>query len=129
MSSVLTFALVGALGFGVDWLLFNSLLLLDAEPRAARLIAFAVAAATTWCGNRSFTFSNRPAQPKLRQLGRYGLMAITSAVPNLAMFNGLTLLLGQSWWALQVALVAGVLTGMVSNYVISERWVFPQQAR
>lgn len=120
----LRFACVGAVGFAMDWLVFNLMLWLQLPPLVARAVAFAAAALTTWLGNRVVTFRGRSSGSAVHQAGRYVAMVLLSLLPNFACFSLLSWLLGQQWWALQFALVAGVLAGMVSNYLLAENWVF-----
>ena len=62
----LRFALVGALGFGVDLaVLWVALEPLQLGVYAARLVSFAVTVTFTWAMNRYLTFGNRRAHGPL----------------------------------------------------------------
>lgn len=124
-SRLVKFALVGGIGFVVDALVFSAFFyLLDVPLFVSRSIAFLFAATSTWIGNRLFTFSDREREAKLRQWLRFMLTASFSAIPNFAAFSLVTYLLGSKGPNALIALVIGVLVGMVSNYIISSKWVF-----
>jgi putative flippase GtrA len=55
------------------------------------------------------------------------MSACISALPNFIVFKGVTLFLGTQGFMVYVALVLGILTGMVSNYLLSSKWVFRQE--
>ncbi|WP_028116345.1 GtrA family protein [Ferrimonas senticii] len=119
----LQFAVIGCCGFGVDWLLFNALLHLGWPPLSCRVVAFVAAALTTFIGNRLLTFA-ADAERWQQQAGRYAITVLCSCLPNLTVFTLLATLGGDHWLALQLALILGVLAGMVSNWWLSSRWVF-----
>ncbi|EGU47464.1 hypothetical protein VII00023_07289 [Vibrio ichthyoenteri ATCC 700023] len=134
------FALVGGVGFIVDALMFAVLFYLCSMPLwIARGGAFFCAASVTWLGNRCFTFKAtfealspvpngtkwfelriEPWTQWLKFLGS----ALMSAIPNFVMFQMVIMMLGAEGFKPVVALAMGVLTGMVSNYFLSSRWVF-----
>lgn len=121
----LQFALVGAVGFGVDSLVFILLWqVAGSSVQLARVVAFVVAATTTWYCNRRLTFADRPAQPCLTQWRRALTSALLAALPNLGVFQLLLMLLGHKGWAPYIAMVGGVLAGMGVNYFASQIWVF-----
>ena len=93
----------------------------------ARSIAFLFAATTTWLGNRWLTFSQSNKANPLRQWQKFMMSACISALPNFIVFKGVTLFLGTQGFMVYVALVLGILTGMVSNYLLSSKWVFRQE--
>ncbi|NVD06349.1 GtrA family protein [Vibrio sp. JPW-9-11-11] len=122
--AIVRFACVGSVGFVVDAAVFSlCFYLVGIDPFAARVVAFFCAATVTWYGNRRFTFANSQRQ-YLTQWLKFLSGATVSALPNLAVFKALWLLLGGAGLAPIIALAAGVLAGMVSNYLISRRWVF-----
>ncbi|MDF5436592.1 GtrA family protein, partial [Vibrio parahaemolyticus] len=47
-----------------------------------------------------------------------------SALPNFIVFKGVTLALGTQGVMVYLALILGILAGMVSNYLLSAKWVF-----
>ncbi|EKO3851380.1 GtrA family protein [Vibrio harveyi] len=129
MSRLLTFAMVGGVGFIVDTLIFMVLFQwAGVELMMARGLAFCVAATTTWLGNRCLTFSQSTKDRAFNQWQKFMLSASISALPNFAVFKVTTLLLGTQGTTVYIALVMGVLAGMVSNYLLSMHWVFQQSS-
>ncbi|MEQ3492447.1 GtrA family protein [Vibrio sp. SSH13-20] len=129
MSRLLTFAMVGGVGFIVDTLIFMVLFQwAGVELMMARGLAFCVAATTTWLGNRCLTFSQSTKDRAFNQWQKFMLSASISALPNFAVFKVTTLLLGTQGTTVYNALVMGILAGMVSNYLLSMHWVFQQSS-
>ncbi|HDM8059057.1 GtrA family protein [Vibrio harveyi] len=129
MSRLLTFAMVGGVGFIVDTLIFMVLFQwAGVELMMARGLAFCVAATTTWSGNRCLTFSQSTKDRAFNQWQKFMLSASISALPNFAVFKVTTLLLGTQGTTVYIALVMGILAGMVSNYLLSMHWVFQQSS-
>ncbi len=129
MSRLLTFAMVGGVGFIVDTLIFMVLFQwAGTELMIARGLAFCVAATTTWLGNRCLTFSQSTKDRAFNQWQKFMLSASISALPNFAVFKVTTLLLGTQGTTVYIALVMGILAGMVSNYLLSMHWVFQQSS-
>lgn len=91
----------------------------------SRVIAFVFAATSTWAGNRYLTFSATSQNgSKRKQWLKFMTSACISAVPNFITFKlSLEFLGSDGLWA-YVALVLGILVGMVSNYLLSDKWVF-----
>ncbi|EKM31469.1 gtrA-like family protein [Vibrio harveyi] len=125
----MTFAMVGGVGFIVDTLIFMVLFQwAGVELMIARGLAFCVAATTTWLGNRCLTFSQSTKDRAFNQWQKFMLSASISALPNFAVFKVTTLLLGTQGTTVYIALVMGILAGMVSNYLLSMHWVFQQSS-
>lgn len=125
INRLVKFAIVGGIGFIVDAFVFALLFYMAGLPLySARIVAFICAATSTWLGNRLLTFSDRSPEPKLTQWLRFMLSASVSAVPNLLVFMLITHLFGSQGITAMLALVCGVLVGMVSNYTLSSKWVF-----
>ncbi|WP_045422372.1 GtrA family protein [Vibrio jasicida] len=125
MHKSIRFALVGGVGFIVDTLIFSLLFhWLGLELMLARWIAFLFAATTTWLGNRWLTFSQAEKTDPFAQWQKFMVSACISAVPNFAAFKGLTLMFGTQNYMVYIALVFGILVGMMSNYLLSTKWVF-----
>ncbi|MEZ8100371.1 GtrA family protein [Vibrio bivalvicida] len=118
------FALIGGIGFVADAAVFSALFYLaDTSIMLARAIAFVGAATVTWLGNRIFTFYSTE-QKAFQQWIKFMCGASFSALPNFIVFKVLSSVLGEA--GPLIALVAGILVGMVSNYLLSSRWVFAQ---
>ncbi|GEA50064.1 hypothetical protein VIN01S_08680 [Vibrio inusitatus NBRC 102082] len=117
------FAKVGAVGFVIDVLVFSILVYGFGFPTMlSRVLSFIVAATTTWLGNRLYTFKSTSA--RFGQWKRFFLAACISMLPNLILFKGILLFLGESPFTHIIAFVCGVAAGLVSNYLLSARWVF-----
>lgn len=122
---ILLFAFVGSVGFVVDAAIFALLFeLLEITALKARIIAFICAATTTWIGNRVLTFRHRVRTSRLMQWKKFMVASCFSALPNLLVFKVSLELLPKTQFAPYIALILGVLTGMLSNYTLSSRWVF-----
>jgi len=92
MMRFLRFAIVGAIGFGVD---AGGLALLLAEtplgPFVSRVISIALAMVATWMLNRAFTFG--PSDRSVAEEGaRYGAVAIAVAGFNWLLYSSLVIL-------------------------------------
>jgi putative flippase GtrA len=125
---MIKFAMVGAGGFVVDCAVFALLHYVIGLPlMSARIGSFIVAATTTWFGNRVLTFELKGQgswSEKLIQWQKFMLSASISAIPNLLCFKLMTELLPAFTGAVFIAMAVGILVGMVSNYLLSQYWVF-----
>ena len=124
--SVLRFAMIGALGMPVDWLVLHAMIGTGASRDAARLIAWFCAASFTWLGNRYFTFAKQRArgaavfQEWLRFLGANSI----GGVANVGTFFLLTHFASSPFNGTNIAFVCGVLVGLVFNFTLSKKLVF-----
>ncbi|MGF1720485.1 GtrA family protein [Vibrio kyushuensis] len=119
------FALIGSIGFIADAVLFSmALYLCELDVYLSRVIAFFGAACVTWFGNRCYTFVHSNKQPKFLQWAKFIGSASMSAIPNFITFRSVLNVLGEGPITVYIALVMGVLVGMLSNFMLSERWVF-----
>ena len=124
--SVLRFAVIGAAGMPVDWLVLHAMIGTGASRDAARLIAWFCAATFTWLGNRYFTFAKQRArgsavfQEWLRFLGANSI----GGVANVGTFFLLTHFASSPFNGTNLAFVCGVLVGLVFNFTLSKKLVF-----
>lgn len=126
---VVKFAIVGGIGFVVDVSIFSFFLyVVELEIFPTRVIAFVCAASATWLGNRMLTFSDRKKVSRRTQWQKSLVAACCSAIPNLLVFKLCITYLGEQGIMAYVALVAGILVGMVSNYFLSSKWVFADKS-
>ncbi|MEH0666273.1 GtrA family protein [Vibrio scophthalmi] len=126
-SPFVRFALVGGAGFIADSGVFvTAHYLLQFDVMLSRLLAFFCAACVTWLGNRVFTFASQ-SRDKWSEWGRFMVSACLSALPNFAVFTLVLQGVGENDGAPLLALVLGVLAGMVSNYWLSKHWVFQRR--
>lgn len=119
------FALVGGIGFVADAFLFAIVYYGGQWPiMQARILSFIFAATVTWLGNRVFTFADQRATGKFLQWVKFMGCATISALPNFIVFKLATYALGNEGVSAMLALVFGVMAGMVSNFLFSHLWVF-----
>ncbi len=125
------FCVVGGIGFIADALVFALCVELFGLPLLwARAISFVIAASVTWFGNRCFTFmdvSNGGASA-FAQWGKFMLVACFAAIPNFAVFQSVLWLFDDKEWVPYLALLLGIIAGMLVNYCLSRRWVFSSQS-
>ncbi len=125
-SRLMRFGIVGVVGFIVDSGFFMLLYYgLSTPLMTARVIAFAIAATVTWYGNRIFTFQQHA--PMFAQWQRFFLSACLSLIPNVGLFIGWITLFGQHGYHPFLALSLGVGGGMLSNFLLSQYWVFKHE--
>ncbi len=123
------FGSIGLSGFFVD--LFVYTMLFDGlgfAPDAARASSYWIAASSNWFFNRLFTFRDRPPAALVPQWLRYLALCAVSFLPNFGTFG--LLVHGSAYFAAhtQLALAAGVLAGVLFNFVGASRWVFAPRA-
>ncbi|RDJ15755.1 GtrA family protein [Rhizobium grahamii] len=122
MKKLLRFAIAGALGFLVDAGVLAFLLhATPLGPFLARLIAIALAMATTWLFNRTFTF-DRSGHSLAVEGFRYGSVGVTAALVNYGLYSALLLRLPD----LQplAAMVLSTAASMVFSFIGYSRFVF-----
>ena len=119
---ILRFGVVGALGFLVNAGIVEALAR-PMGPGHAQLLAFPVAASTTWWLNRKYTFcASRRAWPRewLSYLAANGL----GWLANNGVFYSLIAIYPLAHRHPALAVAAGSLAGMVFNFIFSRRFVF-----
>jgi putative flippase GtrA len=118
------FALVGAVGFGVDAALLQ--LLVGAagwSPFAARAVSFPAALSATFLLNRAWTFGAL-RMPAGRAYGTYGAIQALGALINLAVFSACLLAAPLLYERPVVALGIGAIVALLFNFAASRRLVF-----
>ena len=126
--SVLRFAIIGALGMPVDaGVLYLMLNKAHAPYVVARPISWFFAATFTWIGNRYFTFRKARSHGLFGAAGEWGRFLAANGMGGL-MNIGCSVAL-KSWGPAPfnnpyVALVCGVLLGLVFNFTLSKKVVF-----
>ena len=124
--SILRFAVIGAAGMPVDWIVLHAMIDAGLTRDAARLVAWVCAATFTWLGNRYFTFAGQRAHGKaivqewLRFLGANSV----GGVANVGTFFLLTHFASSPFNGTNLAFVCGVLVGLVFNFTLSKKLVF-----
>ncbi|WP_295891545.1 GtrA family protein [uncultured Vibrio sp.] len=124
-NAVFKFALIGSIGFIADAVLFSmALYLYELDVFFSRVIAFFGATCITWFGNRCYTFVHSNKQPRFLQWAKFLGSASISAIPNFIVFKAVLSVISEGPISVYVALILGVLVGMLSNYMLSSQWVF-----
>ena len=126
--SFLRFAVIGGLGMPVDagglWLMLN---LVQAPYFIARPVSWFFAATFTWTGNRYFTFRATRARGLFGAAGEWGRFLAANAIGG--SFNvGISIAL-RHWGPAPlnnpyIAMMCGVLVGLVFNFTLSRKVVF-----
>jgi putative flippase GtrA len=130
-SQFLRFCAVGTVGFVVDaGVLYALMRGLGADPYSGRVASFLTAASITWALNRAFTFRAEAARVGVnlsRQWRDYvALMAVGAAI-NYGVY-ALCLLNSPAMRAIPtLAVAAGSLAGLASNYLTSKYLIFARR--
>jgi putative flippase GtrA len=126
--SILRFAVIGALGMPVDagvlWLVTHKLGL---DPYSGRVASWLCAATFTWTGNRYFTFRQARARGIVgaaREWLRFLAANAVGGLVNVGLYSTLVRFAPPPVSNLYVALVVGVLAGLVFNFTLSKKLVF-----
>lgn len=122
---LVSFALVGAIGFVVD----ASVLIVMINgfgwgPYAARFVSFGTAVTMTWYLNRRWTFSSQAGHKKRSEYVRYVAFQSMGALLNLAIYSLCleTIALVAAYPVLGVA--AGSAVALFFNFYASKRFVY-----
>lgn len=119
------FGMVGASGFVVDMGVYTLLgQLLGVPHLIARGASYWVAATWNWFWNRTFTFAHVPKARKMKQWSKYLGMCVVSFVPNWGSYYLLTTFVPFFMEWKQLALIVGVMAGMLFNFTIASLFVF-----
>lgn len=125
MNTVGRFALVGALGVGVDYGLFQLLTAFGTGLLAAHVASFLLAAIFNYAFNSRWSFAEAhpsSSEPEWRTFSRFFTVSL------LALFlraGFITLAMGIWGWPEQLAVVLGIGAGTVVNYLGGAFFVFP----
>ena len=116
------FAVVGAIAFVLTGSILFALMRVGVPAWAAQVPAIGAGLLTTYVLNRSFTFrATESASPA--EFARYAATSATGAAVNYLTFV-LAIGIGLSPF---IALVAGTATGMVTNFLGYEAYVFSRR--
>jgi putative flippase GtrA len=126
--SLLRFAVVGALGLPVDagvlWLMTHKVGL---DPYSGRMISWLSAASFTWAGNRYFTFRAARAR-RMTSVAKEWLRFLAAnavgGLTNVGLYSTLVRFAPPPVNNLYIALMVGVLAGLVFNFTLSKTMVF-----
>lgn len=132
------FAIVGTVGLGVDFLVFNLLFVfVGLQPVAASVLSFLAAVTSNFIFNRSWTFHDSRTKSLRRQLAQYLLVNVIGLIirtPIFAALGGvlhgildaqqLPFGLDAVWLAHNLALAAAIGVILLWNYFVNRRWTF-----
>ena len=126
--SILRFAVIGTLGVPVDgsvlWLMTHKAGL---DPYSGRVVSWLCAATFTWAGNRYFTFRQRRARGipgAAKEWLRFLAANAVGGLVNVGLYATLVRYAPPPFDNLYLALVIGVLAGLVFNFTLSRILVF-----
>jgi putative flippase GtrA len=125
--SILRFAVIGALGMPVDWVVLQLMVHWGTGPYLGRMISWFCAATFTWAGNRYFTFAATRARGIIaigKEWVRYLAANAVGGLVNVGLYSVLVRFAPPPFNDLTVALVCGVLLGLVFNFTLSNKLVF-----
>jgi len=125
--SFLRFAMIGALGTPVDWGVLHLMVHWGTGPYLGRVISWCCAATFTWAGNRYFTFAATRARGIVatgREWVRYLAANAVGGLVNVGLYSVLVRFAPPPFNELTVALVCGVLLGLLFNFTLSNKLVF-----
>ena len=119
------FGIVGGSGFIVDMSFFSILSVTLGVPHlVARGGSYWVSASWNWYWNRTFTFNHVEQNKKAPQWIKYLSMCLVSFFPNWGTYYLLTEFVPFFAEYKQLALVGGVLAGMMFNFTFASLFIF-----
>jgi putative flippase GtrA len=126
--SIIRFAVIGGLGMPVDagvlWLMTHRA---GFDPYSGRIVSWLCAATFTWAGNRYFTFGQTRARGLAGALHEWLRFLAANAVGglvNVGLYSTLVRFAPPPINNLYLALVVGVLAGLIFNFTLSKKLVF-----
>jgi putative flippase GtrA len=125
--SILRFAVIGALGMPVDWCVLQLMVHWGTGPYAGRVVSWFCAACFTWAGNRYFTFAATRARGVAgvaKEWLRFLAANAVGGLVNVGLYSVLVRFAPPPLNDLTVALVLGVLLGLIFNFTLSKTIVF-----
>lgn len=138
----LKFAIVGAIGFGVDFAVFNLVRnVFGLGAVSANVVSFAVAVTSNFLLNRYWTFPDSRSKPLAQQLGQYALvnlvgLGIRTAIfavihqPYVTLFDHIPLpFLPEHFLGENLALATVVVIVMFWNFFVNRYWTYNDVGR
>ena len=124
VSRAIRFGLVGLSGVAVDTAFYIGLQMLGLEHRLARFLAFWPAVTWNWFLNRSFTFRDRPRQPRVRQWVKFVTSSLLGLAANVGTYLALTSHVDILDRYRLVAFACGIAVGSVFNFLAATAYVY-----
>jgi putative flippase GtrA len=125
--SILRFAVIGVLGMPVDWAVLQLMVHWGTGPYFGRILSWFCAASFTWIGNRYFTFATTRARGFVatgKEWLRFLAANAVGGLVNIGLYSVLVRFAPPPFKNLTVALICGVLLGLVFNFTLSKKVVF-----
>lgn len=124
LGEVFRFGVVGVVGFVVDASVLTLGIRAGTGPWVGRLLSYLVAATTTYCLNRAWTFRAADRSRPMRGWGVFLIVNLLGFACNYGAYAALIagVPLVREFPILGVA--TGALAGMVGNFLLSKRYVF-----
>jgi putative flippase GtrA len=125
-SAILSFGLVGVVGFLVDAGILQLVIRTEhIEVHLARVISFLVASGVTWRLNRRYTFNSSPSgHNQFIEWLRYLWSSAAGALFNYGAFSAVIAFAGDRGLYPLAGVAAGSLAGMSVNWLLYSRYVF-----
>lgn len=119
------FLFFGGISFGLDFLVFNGLVLLSLNPHLASAISIVVSAAANFLGNNAYTFSHSTNKSKSSKSTRFGLVALASITSTQALTSiGFMIISNENVVALNAVKVIAIVLTMGFRFVALKKFVF-----
>lgn len=132
------FAIVGAIGAVVDFLVFNFFFkFLGLLPLISQALSFAAAVTSNFILNRYWTFHDSRSKRLHIQAGQYVLVNFVGLLIRTPIFNGFAVLFGRLlgarplpfgvtayWLSHNLALAGAIGVVLLWNYFINRKWTF-----
>ena len=119
------FGIVGLLGFIVDTgMLYFGIYALGLTRVPAGIFSFPFAVATTWIGNRVFTFHDAEPTPAAQQLAKFAAVCTIGLVFNRGTYSLLVSTVPFVYAYPVIGLMAGTGAGMLFNFYAFKKHVF-----
>lgn len=115
---------VGTVGLAIDTLFYLGLQALGADHLTARLVSYWPANVSNWWLNRKYTYDDRPLRAKAVQFAEFTYVSLLGFAVNGIVYHLLTDNVPFFTQHKLLALVTGVLVGLVVNYAGSTLRVF-----
>jgi len=129
LRQLLSFSVVGTLGFVVDSSVLYLGLDLGLGLRSGRVVSYLVAVTATWALNRRFTFGASRRRPVI-EWARFTITQLAGAAVNLGTYFALVAASGFVARFPVLGVAAGSLGGLAVNFVAARVFVFgPRHAQ
>jgi putative flippase GtrA len=121
---MLSFSVVGVLGFLVDAGVLYVALYLGLGLYGGRAVSYMSAVSATWLLNRRYTFEQKSGDNKLHQWARFVVSQLSGAAINLGVYAALVHMSPLVAHAPVIGVAAGSLSGLLVNFSVARAYVF-----